>query len=177
MSLGQRTISLKSDSNFACGRSGNGSLTHLLALSFLAMLLMATFSACSRPLTVEQQIIATIREMEARIENGEPRQFIGHVSENFSGQKGQLNRQQLRGLVVYQLNRHQRLHAQLFPISVNETGEETASAKFRALITGGPGWIPDQGQLYDFETLWRYQGGEWKLTNANWNPVPLDEIL
>ena len=138
---------------------------------------MAAFSACSRPLTVEQQIIATIREMEARIENGEPRQFIGHVSENFSGQKGQLNRPQLRGLVVYQLNRHQRLHAQLFPISVHETGEETASAKFRALITGGPGWIPDQGQLYDFETLWRYQGGEWKLTNANWNPVPLDEIL
>jgi len=46
-----------------------------------------------------------------------------------NGQNGQLNRQQLRGLVIYQLNRHQRLHAQLFPIS------------------------------------------------ANWNPVPLDEIL
>lgn len=177
MSRGQRTISLESGSIFAFDRPGNGFLTPLLALSFLTMLLMAAFSACSRPLTVEQQIIAAIREMETRIENGEPRQFIGHVSENFSGQNGQLNRQQLRGLVIYQLNRHQRLHAQLFPISVNETGEETASAKFRALITGGPGWIPDQGQLYDFETLWRYQGGEWKLTSANWNPVPLDEVL
>lgn len=139
--------------------------------------LLIAFSACSPPLTVSQQVIAVMREMETRIEHGEPRQFINHVAEDFSGQKGQLNRQQLRGLVIYQLNRHQRLHAQLFPISVKETGEETASAKFRALITGGPGWIPDQGQLYDFETLWRYRGGEWKLTGANWNPVPLDEIL
>jgi len=143
----------------------------------VAVLLMAAFSACSPPLTVSQQVIAAIREMETRIENGERRQFIKHVSEDFSGQNGQLNRQQLMGLVIYQLNRHQRLHAQLFPISVNETGEQTASAKFRALITGGRGWIPDQGQVYDFETLWRYQDGEWKLTSANWNPVPLDEIL
>ena len=143
----------------------------------VAVLLMAAFSACSPPLTVSQQVIAAIREMETRIEDGERRQFIKHVSEDFSGQNGQLNRQQLMGLVIYQLNRHQRLHAQLFPISVNETGEQTASANFRALITGGRGWIPDQGQVYDFETLWRYQDGEWKLTNANWNPVPLDEIL
>jgi len=143
----------------------------------VAVLLIAALSACSPPLTVSQQVIAAIREMETRIEDGERRQFIKHVSEDFSGQNGQLNRQQLMGLVIYQLNRHQRLHAQLFPISVNETGEQTASANFRALITGGPGWIPDQGQLYDFETLWRYQGGEWKLTSANWNPVPLDEIL
>ena len=141
------------------------------------VLLLAALSACSKPLTVEQQVIAAIREIETRIENGERRQFIKHVSKDFSGQNGQLNRQELRGLVIYQLNRHQRLHAQLFPISVKESGGETASANFKALITGGPGWIPDQGQLYDFETLWRYEGGEWKLTAASWNPVPLDEVL
>ena len=143
----------------------------------LAALLIAAFSACSPPLTVSQQVIAAIREMETRIEKGERRQFIRHVSEDFSGQNGQLNRQELQRLVIYQLNRHQRLHAQLFPISVNETDAETASAKFRALITGGPGRIPDQGQLYDFETLWRYESGEWKLTSANWKPVPLEKIL
>ena len=141
------------------------------------VLLIAAFSACSPPLTVSQQVIAAIREMETHIENGERRPFISLVAEDFNGQNGQLNRQELQRLVIYQLNRHQRLHAQLFPISVVETSEETASAKFRALITGGPGWIPDQGQLYDFETLWRYEGGEWQLTSADWTPVPLDEVL
>jgi hypothetical protein len=136
--------------------------------------LIVAFSACSPPLTVSQQVIATIREMEIRLENGERRPFISHVSDDFIGQHGQLNRQELQRLVLYQLNRHQRLHVQLFPISVNETGEKTASANFRALITGGPGWIPDQGQLYDFETLWRDEGGEWKLTSADWTPVRLE---
>jgi hypothetical protein len=112
--------------------------------------------------------------METRLENGERRPFMSHVAEDFDGQNGQLNRQELQRLVIYQLNRHQRLHTQLFPISVTETSEETASAKFKALITGGPGWIPDQGQLYDFETFWHYQDGEWKLTSANWDPVRLD---
>ncbi len=148
-----------------------------LLTPLLAALLMAAFSACSPPLTVSQEVIAAIREMETRIENGERRPFMNHVAEDFYGQNKQLNRQQLSGYIFYQLNRHQRLHAQLFPISVKETGEDTASAKFRALITGGPGWILDQGQFYDFETLWRYQDGEWKLTGANWNPVPLDEVL
>ena len=142
--------------------------------SFVALLLIAAFSACSPPLTVSQQVIAAIREMETRIENGERRPFISHVAEDFNGQNGQLNRQELQRLVIYQLNRHQRLHAQLFPINVTETGEEEASATFRALITGGPGWIPDQGQLYDFETFWRDEGGEWKLTSANWKTVRLD---
>ena len=158
---------MKSDSIFARDWPENGSLTPFL----LAILLIAAFSACSPPLTVSQQVIAAIREMETRIENGERRPFMNNVSDDFSGQNGQLNRQELQRLVIYQLNRHQRLHAQLFPISVVETSEETASAKFRALITGGPGWIPDQGQLYDFETLWRYEGGEWQLTSANWDPV------
>ena len=148
-----------------------------LLTPLLAALLMAAFSACSPPLTVSQQVIAAIREMETRIENGERRPFMSHVAEDFYGQNEQLNRQQLSGYIFYQLKRHQRLHAQLFPISVKETGEATASAKFRALITGGPDWIPDQGQFYDFETLWRYQDGEWKLTSANWNPVQLDEVL
>ncbi len=145
--------------------------TRRLTIFLSATLLIAAISACSPPPTVSQQIIAAIHEMETLIENSEHRKFISHVAEDFDGQDGQLNRQQLRALVIYQLNQHQRLHAQLFPINVDETGEETASATFRALITGGPRFIPDQGQLYDFETLWRYEGGEWLLTSANWDPV------
>ena len=137
----------------------------------LVVLLMAVFTACSKPLSTEQLVIAAIREMETRIEAGERRPFMSYVAEDFNGQNGQLNHQQLRAYVFFQLNRHQRLHAQLFPISVNETGVGTASAKFRAMITGGPGWIPDQGQLYDFETLWLYEDDEWKLTSADWDPV------
>jgi hypothetical protein len=132
---------------------------------------------CSKPLTTEQQIIAVIREMEARIEAGERRPFMNHVAEEFSGQNGKVNRDELRGLVIYQLNRYQRLSAQLFPIRVTETGDGLASARFRALITGGAGWLPENGQIYQFETQWSKAGGDWMVIAATWTPVPLEDVI
>jgi len=143
----------------------------------LAVLLIAGPQACSKPLTVEQRVIAMIREMETRIENAERRPFMSHVAENFNGQNGLLNRAELQRFVILQLNKHQRLHAQLMPIHVSETGENTASANFRALITGGRNWIPDSGQIYDFETHWIRQDDEWLLLSANWTPTPLEKAL
>lgn len=142
---------------------------------WLALALL--MAACSPPLTVSQQVIHAIREMEARIEAGERRAFMEFIAEDFSAQNGRMDRDQVRALVVFQLRRYERLNGQLFPISVRETGPGTAEATFRALITGGPGWIPDSGQVYDFETWWRLEDGNWLLTAANWDPVPLDEVL
>jgi hypothetical protein len=143
----------------------------------LALVLLGILSACGKPLTVEQQIIATIREMEARIEAGERRPFMQHIAEDFSGQGGSLDREQLRALMIMQLNRYQRLQGQLFPIRVEDTGDDTASAHFRALVTGGPNWIPESGQVFEFDTRWRKDGSDWLLTAAEWDPVPLEEVL
>jgi hypothetical protein len=143
----------------------------------LPALLALFLFACEQPLTIEQQVIATIRQMEEKIEAGERRNFMGYVAADFRGQSELMTREQLRALVVFQLNRNKRLSAQLFPIRVEETGEGLASAFFRALVTGGPGWIPERGQVYDFETHWRLEDDEWLLARANWEPVPLDEAL
>ena len=158
-------------------------------LAALAVLL----AACSQPLTVEQQVIATIRQMEERIEAGERRAFMEYIAvppiqltlerameyiaEDFSGRNGRMNRDQARALVVFQLRRYERLQAQLFPIRVSETGPDSATAEFRALVTGGPGWIPERGQVYDFSTAWVRRDGDWLLLGAEWEPVPLDEVL
>jgi len=147
------------------------------SLLILVVLLLAGLSACSQPLTVEQRIIATIREMEAKVENGERRPFMEHIAEDFTGQGGALTREQTRAMFIYQLNRHERLQAQLFPIHVTESSENTATADFRALVTGGPNWIPESGQVFDFETHWRLVDDEWYLYAASWTPVALEEAL
>ena len=147
-------------------------MSRLPALTLMVVLL-AGLAACGEQLTLEQQIIATIREMEARIEAGERRPFMAHVSEDFSGQNGSMNREQLRALMIMQLNRYQRLQGQLFPFAVIDLGEGGASAHVRALVTGGPNWIPENGQLFDFDTYWRRVDGDWLLHAANWEPVPL----
>ena len=147
----------------------------LLAVPVLWLALAG--SGCSEQLTTEQQVIAVIREMETRIEAGERRPFMNHVAEEFSGQDGKVNRDELRGLVIYQLNRYQRLSAQLFPIRVTETGAGLATARFRALITGGAGWLPENGRIYQFETSWSKTSGDWMLIGASWTPVPLEEVV
>jgi hypothetical protein len=142
-----------------------------------ALFIVIVLAACGQPPTVEQQIIATIEEMDARIEAGERRAFMQNVAEDFNGQDGSMNRDQVRALVVFQLNRYKQLQARLFPIRVEDNGDDTARAEFRALVTGGPNWIPESGQVYAFETTWRNEGGDWLLTSANWDPVPLEEVL
>lgn len=147
-------------------------LLRLLALPWVMLL-----AGCGEQLSVEQQVIATIRNMEAHIEAGERRPFMDYVAADFSGQGGSLNREQLRALMIMQLNRYQRLQGQLFPIRVEETGADTASATFRVLATGGPNWIPESGQLFEFETSWRREDGEWRVTRADWDPIALEEAL
>jgi hypothetical protein len=143
----------------------------------LAVLLMLVIAACAEQKTVEQQIIATIRAMEQAIENGERRTFMNYIAEDFSGQDGSMNREQVRALVVVHLRRYQQLNANLLPILVEELGQGAASAHFKALVTGGPGWIPESGQVYRFDTRWRLDNDEWLLLSADWTPVPLEEAL
>jgi len=145
--------------------------------TFLVSWVTLIGAGCSKPLTTEQQVIAVIREMETRIEDGERRPFMSHVADEFSGQDGRVNRDELSGLVIYQLNKYQRLSAQLFPIRVTETGESLAEARFRALVTGGANWLPENGQIYHFDTHWSKASGEWMLINANWSPVPLEDVI
>ncbi len=144
-------------------------ISHVRA--WVAVFMLGLLAACGKPLSVEQRVIAEIRDMEARIEEGERRAFLAHIADDFTGQNGMMTREQVRAMVVFQLNRHKNLQAQLFPIRVLEQGEGEATAKFRALVTGGESWIPENGQLYEFETGWRLIDDEWMLVSANWTPV------
>lgn len=143
---------------------------------FLCLLLIGP-GACSRPLSVEQQVIATIREMESHIEAGERRAFMEYLTPDFRGRDGTLTRDQVQAMVVFRLNRHKRLQAQLFPIQVLTRAGGEAEARFRALVTGGPKWLPESGQVFDFVTRWRLMDGQWLLYAADWDPVEIDRAL
>lgn len=150
----------------------------LRAAAPLLLALATVFAAaCSRPLTVEQQVIASIRDMEALVEDGKSLAFMQHIDRQFVGQDGALNHDQVRALLVLQLKRYQRLQAQLFPIDVTPAGDDAATATFRALVTGGPHWIPENGQVYEFRTSWHKVDGDWLLLAANWTPVNLEDVL
>ena len=139
-----------------------------LTLALLAALL---FTSCSDELTLEQQIIAAVTQMEALAEDGDRRGFMDMVAGDFSGQLGSLSKDEFRRFMVIQWNEYRRLQAQLFPIHVRELGPGKAAADFKALITGGPGLLPDSGQVYNIRTRWTLLDGEWLLESADWDPT------
>lgn len=140
---------------------------------WLASLLAAAclVAGCGDEPSVEQQIIGVITEMETLAEAGERRAFMNLVDDDFQGQQGRMARDDFHRFMVLQWNQNQRLYAQLFPIHVEPVDNDLARARFRALITGGRGLIPERGELYQIETTWRRHGSDWLLVEANWVPV------
>ena len=135
----------------------------LLAVSLLA--------ACGEELSIDQQIIATLRNMEYAAEEGEHFEFMSYVADSFSAQQDSMDRREFHRFMIFQINQNRRLQAQFFPIYVQETGEDMASAHFRILVTGGGGLLPDRGQLFEVETNWLRDGGDWMLEKADWQAV------
>lgn len=131
--------------------------------------------ACSKQLTVEQQVIATLQNMEVAAEEGEHFEFIGYVADSFKAQHGSMGRKEFHRFMIYQINQHRRLRAQFFPIYVTDLGNGQATAKFQLLVTGGAGLLPDSGQLYDVQTRWTRDSSDWMLTGAEWEPVRMPE--
>ncbi len=145
-----------------------------LAFAALAALILG---GCDRPLTVEQQVIAVIRDMEARLEAVERRPFMSHVAEDFSAQDGNMSREQFNAMVLAYLHRYKRVQAQFLPIHVTTQGQSGAIARFRVLLTGGERWLPERGRMYQVETRWRREDSAWLLADARWEPVDLEDWL
>lgn len=141
-----------------------------------AVLAGLLLTACTESLTVEQQIIATIRNMETAAEAGEHLDFMTHVADDFQGQLGGMDRYAFHRFMIFQINQHRRLQAQFFPIHVKETGVDQATANFNLLVTGGGGLLPESGRVFEVDTAWFKDDGDWLLTRADWEPVELPDI-
>lgn len=136
----------------------------LLVLSWALVL-----TACGGPATPEEQVRDRIAEMEEAGENGERGRFMSMVAEDFQGQGGAMQRDDFQAFLLLQLNRHQQVRAQLFPVTVELAGDDEARASFRALMTGGRGLLPDSGAFYEIETWWVLRDDEWLLSEARWH--------
>lgn len=139
----------------------------------LVIMLALSLAACGGEVSVTEQVKAAIAELEALGEEGNRSGFMDRVTEDFQGQGGTLTRDDFGSMLVLQWSQHRRISAQLFTIEVTELGPTLATAKFRVLLTGGAGLIPESGQMYAVETSWQAADGQWQLFRASWEPVGL----
>jgi len=134
--------------------------TIMLAFVFLVL------AACARE-TDAEAVRRTIHEMAAAVDDGDAGELLEHVAEDFTGNDGALDRDDVAKLVRAQLLTRS-VAARLGSIEVELFGDR-ATARFSATLTDTSSrWIPTGRAELRFVTGWRRDGGEWRCYNAGW---------
>ena len=115
----------------------------------------------------EQALRETVSRLQAAVEQHDADGIEEVLASDFIGSGG-LDRQGARRLAGLMFLRHRDIGATLGPLEVEMHGEH-ASVHFTAVVTGGRGRaLPDAARVYQVESGWRFEDGEWRLTSADW---------
>ena len=109
-----------------------------------------------------------IGAMEGAVEARKPNEFLERVSEDFTGNDGQVDKRVLHGMLVSQLIGDQNVTVTLGPLDVRMHDADHATVKVSALLLGGR-WLPERGQTLQIESGWKREGGEWRCYVAKWS--------
>ena len=135
----------------------------------ITLLLAITLAGCSGD-SPEQAVRQQVDALQIAIDARNAGDIEDLLASDFVGNQG-LDRHGARQLAAAMFLRHREVAAKVGPVSVELRGEGDAIARFSVLATGGSGGLlPEQGQVYQFETGWRLVDGEWKLLSASWTP-------
>lgn len=139
------------------------------ARAWLSMLMALglVLTACQRT-PPEERLRTTIAGLKTAIEQHDTSALQDTMAEDFIGPGG-LDRDGARRMALGTFLRYRDVGVSLGPLDI-DLRQEHATVRFAAALTGGAGILPDSGQVYDVETGWRLEGGQWLLVNAKWKP-------
>lgn len=144
-------------------------LTKMFCRLAATCLLIAVTGACSRTLP-EQAVREQLESLQSSIDARDAGAVHDLLADDFIGNGG-IDRRGARQLAVAMFLQHRDVSARLGPVTVESRSETEATAKFSLLATGGRGgFLPESGQVFEVETGWRLEDGEWHLLNARWTP-------
>lgn len=134
-----------------------------------ALLLLAWMLAGCHRAPAEQQVREAIDAAAVAARANDTRGVLDVVSDDFTGNEGELDRRGLRQLLAVRALRGDKTGLLVGPVSFEHKGDRII-AKFNLVLTGGkPGdLVPDQSVIYAMTTAWRREGGDWKCYSANW---------
>jgi hypothetical protein len=117
----------------------------------------------------EQQIRQAIDVAATAARANDTHGVLAIVSDDFSGNDGELDHHGLRQLLAVRALRQDKTGLLIGPVSFEHRGDRIV-AKFNLVLTGGkPGdLLPDQSAVYAMTTAWRREGSHWRCFNAHW---------
>ncbi|AGG88670.1 MULTISPECIES: hypothetical protein [Rhodanobacter] len=115
----------------------------------------------------EAQVRAAIASAAQAAEAGSAGDVGARLSEDFDGNAGQLDRRGLTGMIRLLALRGEHVGVSMGPVSIEPRGERMV-ATFTVTLTSGGRLLPDQLGLYQVESAWRKEDGEWRCYMASW---------
>ncbi len=133
-----------------------------------AVLAVLLFSACARE-APEARLRARVATLQQAIAGHDAGGVRDALAEDFIGPDG-LDRAGAVRLAQAMFLRYRSLGVHAGPLAV-EMQPGHATVRFQAALTGGDGGVlPEAARLYDVETGWRLEDGEWRLVSVAWTP-------
>jgi len=123
-------------------------------------------AACHRT-PDESRVRQGVETAERAAEQADASSLDALLSEDFSGNDGEMERRQIVGLLRAAKFRGETIHALTGPIEVEARGERYV-ARFTVTLTSGGKLLPAQIGVYQVETAWRKEGREWLCYSATW---------
>lgn len=136
-------------------------------LSCVALALFIGPVAGCRHAPDETRVRDAIASAEQAAEEADAAGVVEPLSEDFDGNGGQLDRKDLSNLIRLAHLRGEHVGVTLGPISVERRGERLV-AGFSVSLTQGSQLLPDAAGVYQVETAWRKESGEWHCYSATW---------
>jgi hypothetical protein len=153
----------------------NGKATGSLTAWVVAVLLAGlALGGCSRS-SPEQRLRADVAALQTAVTDREVGPIKTLLADDFVGPDG-LDRTGAIRIAQVTFLQNRRIGATLGPLEITlspTTGApDHATVAFSVALTGGSGaLLPDSAQVYAVRTGWRVQGGDWKMTSADWKPA------
>jgi len=142
------------------------SLRKLLENPLFCALLAIGLAACHRT-PDESRVRQGVEAAEQAAEQADASALDALLSDDFSGNNGEMEHRQIVGLLRAARFRGETIHALTGPIEVEARGERYV-ARFTVTLTSGGKLLPAQIGVYRVETAWRKEGREWKCYSATW---------
>lgn len=124
-------------------------------------------AACSRA-PDEERIRTALASMQQAAEAREPAGVLDRVAKDFTGNRGDVDRDGLSQMLRLQLLRREAIGVTMGAVDIAVDGDR-ATATFDVNLRDRTGrWVPVGGETYHVVSGWRREDGEWRCYNANW---------
>ena len=133
----------------------------------LACMVFALTLAACRHASDEARVKAAIAAVAQAAEAGSASDLGEPISEDFAGNDGELDRRSLTSMVRLLALRGEHVGVTMGPVSIEQRGERMV-AMFTVTLTSGGKFLPDQMGIYQVESAWRQEDGEWRCYTATW---------